>query len=260
MIGRRFWVRGLVVLGLSVPLSVTADDVTERVGDASINWTKLAVECTKVGSRSGVGARQQAIEQVARRAIGPELLLALESVELAPETMLDGIEPRVQEAVRARVTLWSVHEAQYFRSGTIALDARLDLQGVLKPWALTLAEPPPRPARTADFTGLVVDARDLDFQPVYAPRLVTPDGGVIYAGTLWEDVVVESAPVVYVETASDAAVVRAGDNPLFVRATASKTAGVLTLDAEDAQELQQRAEGTRVLGDGTVVIVVGKGG
>lgn len=74
-----------------------------------------------------------------------------------------------------------------------------------------------------DYTGLIVDCRNLDLQPVMSPTIQTDSDETIYGNkNLDYDKIIEFGAVGYITDITDSACERAGKNPLVVKATALK--------------------------------------
>ncbi|MCO4747745.1 MAG: hypothetical protein KC912_23310 [Proteobacteria bacterium] len=231
-------------------------DVRRDAGrDAVINWSELSVE-VETRSHAGGAATRKSAEAEARKVLGPRLAGAARLVGVTTDITLGDLEegPALGASVATRMARWYVSEARYYSSGRVELVGELDLRELLKPWTLSGAEEAPARGEQPSYTGLIVDARGLDFEPVWAPS-VRGVGATLWTGTLWEDVAYERAPVVYVSDAAHPAAMRAGNNPMFVRA-ASAEPSVLELADDDAVRVRTAFSEARTLGDGTVVVVV----
>jgi hypothetical protein len=103
-------------------------------------------------------------------------------------------------------------------------------------------------------TGVVLDVRGTDVQPVMAPRILDSSGAVLFDSVLWKDVAYSKAPVTWVANpaASEAAV--AGERPIFAMGRASPE-GEIVVDEPAASQLRA-VVGERFLGAGSVVVVV----
>jgi hypothetical protein len=154
--------------------------------------------------------------------------------------------------VSRRVDRWVVVENRYFASGRVELVAQLSLQDMLKTWLGGLPEPEPDP-RGGGPSGLILDARGLDFTPVYAPRIRTSEGEMLFTSGLSAEAAAQVSPVVYVVDAAHEATLRAGDKPSFARVHAVSD-GDLIVEGKDAAAIR-RVSRSR-LGQGRVVVVV----
>jgi hypothetical protein len=259
----RKWVVALHLLCL--PVMVEAEeaaptpDVRVAVrGDAVVNWTRLVLEVTASARGFGVESSQAVVEQEARRAVGPRMLAGARAIQVTTDDTVGDLESdaRFGTAFGARIERWSVTEARYYSSGKVELLGELSLQDLLKPWTLSVALPPPVGEGDSRITGVILDARGSGLVPAFSPRIKSADGDVLYDGTLWLDEAVGTTPVVFVSDESHPSAARAGKDPLRLRADASEGSDAW-LTQEDSLRFQAELKDSRVLGRGTLVVLVG---
>lgn len=225
-----------------------------------VDWTSLDLI---VSSRSdlvvGAWKDRRVQEQDALDSLPPRLAAAAASLRVTPDTTVadllgDGGPTAV--ALEDGMKSWYIEETRYHPTGGVEMDAALDIGVWLRPALSALATATPAPLVAGGATGLVIDARGLPFEPCLAPSVSTADGRpVLRAQLLGEDVARVSTPVVYVSSAADPlAWKRAGDAPLFARASAAQ-GGELLLDPTSALAADPATPG--LVAAGKVVIVVG---
>jgi hypothetical protein len=239
------------------------DPVVEELSDgARIDWTALQLEAGATGTPGGANASLETMEGDARTRLGPRMLALARQVRVTSDRtggdVLDAGDP-VADRLDDNLALWEVTETRYFTSGRVEIDGALPLQAWLRPALASWAkgrEEGTTPATTP--TGLVVDARGLAVKPAIAPKVEGPGGEVLYAAeTLTALAATQRGPVVYVRDPADpAAAKRAGEQPLFVRATATDKGVDLVLSAEDAAAVRKAAETAPFLLGARVVVVV----
>ena len=222
-----------------------------------VNWTGLTLEAE--GSARGHGTEDtEAIEQLARREVDLAIRQGAERLKLSEDVLLASLmeDSPLGNALVSRLPRWEVAEGRYYTSGKVELRATLSLQDLLKPWTLSQARhlPPDDGARSGGPTGLVVDARGVEVEPRWSPRILAEDGAEVLVIRMWEDDAVNEPPLVWVSDPADPAAARAGAGPLFVRAVGADGTAVV-LGAEDAAALRDFAT-ARPLGEGRVVLVV----
>jgi len=224
--------------------------------EVAINWTRLTVEVTAGARGWGVTATTKALEHNARQKIGPDIVWGARRVQVTADLTVDDLrrDPQLSTAVEARMERWVVSEARYYTSGRVELTAELSLQELLKPWALSVAQLAPDEEGRHGFTGLIVDARGTGATPAYAPRILHDDE-VLYTGAMWDDVALFQTPVVYVPDPAHPAAARAGEKPLVLRAVDAVDTDLVIGD-EDFIRFRTGFHESRVLGEGTVVVVV----
>ena len=250
------------LLGTPV-FAADADGVVEPVPDGRIDWTRLVLSVDASSNRRvGAWMDRRVQEQDALDRLGPRIERLSRRVRVTPDTLaadlLDG-QGELAHRLGEGVTQWHVVETRYHDSGTVEMTAELDLHTWLRPALRSLAaqqSPPPGPGVQ---TGLVVDARDLPFEPSLAPRISGPTGTVLFGAQKLAPGSFElEAPVVYVSDPADLrAVQRAGDHPLLVRAVSVVRGGELVLDPSTASQLEADPDLPSIAAHGRVVIVVG---
>lgn len=246
---------------LLLAMSALAQDPTDLRedlgGGAMVNWTTLTLEVTQTAQGRGVGSTRKATEASARTGLGDAVLSAAGDVHVDSQRDVRELvrDPVLGETVQARISRWSVGEARYYASGRIDVVAELSLLDLLKPYSLYVAIPRPEVLREPALTGVVIDARGTDAVPVWAPVVQAPNETVLWNGALWDDLAVSLSPVVWVSDPAHPAIVRAGQEPLVVRASTAGD-GVLVLDALDAVRFRTALDDSNVLRSGAVVVVV----
>jgi len=232
------------------------DVLREVAAGVEVNWTELTLNASGVGRTGGTEGRK-AIEQLARREVEASMRQGSARIRVTSGHSLSDLTavPELADALSSRVSRWVVTEARYYASGKVEIDAQLSLQDLLKPYTLKNSRPVPELDAQPDFTGLVVDARGHATQPAWAPRILGPNGNVLFAGGVWDDHAVTTSPAVYVTDPAHSGARRAGDKPFVVSAASTKGPD-LVLSAADAERFGTSMSNARVLGEGTVVVVV----
>ena len=110
------------------------------------------------------------------------------------------------------------------------------------------------------YTGLIVDARTLNFEPVLYPTIVSEQGREIYSSVfISREFAVQNGVCTYLCDMDQAlASARAGSNPLVVKAlrkTRDKT-GTIVMSMADAKTLDKATERHIFLKECRVIVVV----
>lgn len=243
--------------------ALAVEPVLETLEDGAVDWTnfRLVVHATSHGT-TGAMSNLEAAEGDARDELEPRFLRLARAVRvdrsrLAGE-LLDAADA-VADRLESNLSTWEVFEARYLASGRVELDAALSLQTWLRPALVTFAHTPERPPRVGGATGLVIDARGLEVRCALAPEVFDEAGGHLYGvGDMTAFQVSQHGPVVYVRDPGDpAAARRAGELPVFVRASRVQDGTDLVLDAEGAAAARAAAEASDVFLHGKVVVVTG---
>ena len=235
---------------------------TERAG-AVIDWSALTLSLQEGASPvAGSRGELQVVEQQARSALGPRVLAAAGDLRVDASTrardLIESGSP-LGETLGQGLSSWEVREARYFLSGRVELAAELDLRTWLEPVVRARASvEAPREAPSSRFTGVVVDARGLGAEGALAPRLLGPDGQVLYgAEQVLEAAARKRSPAQYVSDPGDPrAFQRAGASPLLLRAAAVQDGVDLVLGAEDTARLRATASDPKLLPEARVVLVL----
>ena len=236
-------------------------DVVQAIPSGSINWTEMRlVVSSRSDIKKGAWKDRRVQEQDALDSLPPRLHKAARAVQVTPEStaadlISDGGEAAL--AVEEGLTNWRVIETRYHATGGVEMDGGLDLEQLLRPAVAALATgAPTAPIVPGAPTGVVIDARGLPFVPCVAPSVLAADGrAVVRAQLLSEEAARFSTPVVFVsDPAASRAWKRAGDNPIFARASAGRECE-LTLEATSALAADPAA--APLIAAARVVIVVG---
>ncbi len=110
------------------------------------------------------------------------------------------------------------------------------------------------------YTGLVIDASTLSFNPSASPKILDEDGREIYGSALLDKQWVEKQGVVgYAKSLDEAkASGRVAKNPLVVKAIKAGGANNrdLTISQEDARKIRELAKNLNFLDQAKVMIIV----
>lgn len=245
------------VLLATAAASEPVDVVRSTSGGAHINWSRLQIEASASAAGSGVGVRQEASEQQARRRISPAIAAASQAIDVRPglssEDLLD--DPTLGPTLKNRVKLWAVSEARYYASGLVHLEGRLPLDLYLRPYLLQVAGPRPDSPTATMYTGLVVDARGTGASPALCPRLLDDRGDELWDGSVWRESVLDASPVAWISDPAHPVAARAGEHPLVVKVARASGAS-LTLGASDARAVKRHLIGSSAMNEGSVVVVI----
>jgi hypothetical protein len=236
----------------------SAVDVVEHLGEGiTINWTTMTLKVSESATGYGTESSKRAVEQMARQKVGPGIMYGAKKIKVSEGVELGSLlkDHKLSDPLASRVARWYVSESHYFASGKVGLVGQLFLRDVMKPIVLDQAVSRPDPVPQPRYTGLVIDARQVTMALAYLPVIRGYKGEVLFESLLWEDVVLERTPVLYVTDPSEPAAKRAGDTPMFIHATGAD-GSVLELDKTETLRFQTALKRADVLGEGRVVIVV----
>ena len=130
----------------------------------------------------------------------------------------------------------------------------MDMIEFLRPWLIASATNAPVHPAATQYTGAVIDVRNLGMKPCFRPTIYDESGAILYDGAIWSDAVLSAAPVRYVSDASDSDASRAGESPVFLRA---HDAGYCRVDLNEQASAQFRAfAASDAIGRGVISIVI----
>jgi hypothetical protein len=220
-----------------------------------VDWTRLVVTMDTMGRRQGTEG-VKAVEELARRSVDAGVRQGAARIQVdRNETVDDLLIGALAAPIKARMGGWLVTEAVYYASGRVGLHAELPLQDLLKPKTVATAVKMPDGLRESPWTGLLIDARGTGVVPAWSPRLLDVAGSVLHDGLLWEEAAVNRVPIAYVDDPAHPAATAVGDNPLLLRAREARLCD-LVLAPEDVARFRSDVRGTRLAGEGRLVIVI----
>lgn len=241
------------LLSLAAPISSTP--LIQKIGDAQINWTKMRLE-----AKSSYASRTQSWgyrESLASQSVAN---LIQENITIVPLSTKDSIDSlRGNEQFDGYFTEglqdWKTSESRYIHStNEVEVIGYLSLQSYLRKTLMHLAKSNIT-AEPTIHTGLIIDARGLDFQPLVMPEVYTAKGEKILSIEHFSPKAAQDTlPVRYVRTPADplcAAIV--GKTPAIVRAQKLHKGG-LALKEELA--LPSASDLGSIRAQGKVVIVL----
>jgi hypothetical protein len=243
------WLLGIALAG--TPELALADVRTELADDAWMNWSTMRIEVAGSATDPKLAHDNRPLEQQAIAAVDARIGSVVGALPVRGRSILGDLVPGVEGTVKLT---WTVGEGRYFRDGHVEVVGVVEVLPLLASWSRGRATKPP-PATLGGKTGLVLDARGLEVAPVFAPRVVSPGGAVLYDSVLSSDAAFEQAPVVWVSDPAHPAAVRAGTEPLLLGVD-NAYGGDLVLSEAAAGRVARAFDQSRVLGDGTVVVVI----
>ncbi|MGB0640619.1 MAG: hypothetical protein ACPGTU_14870 [Myxococcota bacterium] len=250
-------------------MAYASEPVIEQVESGIINWSTMELEITSrsdrdVGAWGATDRRVQ--EQDALHRLAPMIQDAAKRILVQPDrTAADYLGPKealtdIEIARRLDDGLkgWRVRETRYLSNGGVEMDGVLELHRWLRPVLLASAGGTPQAPNPDGPTGILLDARHVDFRPCLAPEIHTATGEVLAApSSVHAEVLRKQAPVTYVQDPSDRiASERTGKYPLFLSAESARDECVLVLTKADSQLLSTSPTFPGVVSTGKLVVVV----
>ena len=224
--------------------------------DVVMNWSEMRLERWAGGGAVGVGAKQGAVEQRLRERVGPALKQKVLTIHVGEVGYVSDLldDTPVGKSLAQRVNQWSVEEAKYMASGRVEIMGAIQLHEFLRPWLISSSKAQPTDPAATKYTGLIIDARHLGHEPCFKPKVLDSDGVPMYDGVVWQQMVLETTPVLYVDDAADARAGRAGASPLMLKAADAGQCYV-SIKSEDSEDVRVFSKSVAV-GSGTIVMIV----
>jgi hypothetical protein len=282
---RQVMMLGIFVLGMSLVTENAFPNCRQSLGNGYIDWTTGSV--TALGHAApeiNSEGKAVAMPGSARAGATRNLIAILKQMRISGDltvgeyasthdTILAGIEKVAQDA-RVRRQLYtsaldvSVWVSAKFHGGFLQLVLPDHIrqipkinelkQGVSK--KKTKNKPPSAVGAKLPYTGLIVDARRLNVEPVLYPTIVSEQGREIYSSVfISREFAVQNGVCAYVCDMDQAlGSHKAGSNPLVVKAlrkTGDKT-GAIVVSMADAKTLDRATERHTFLKKCRVIVVV----
>jgi hypothetical protein len=276
------------------PASFSADteggyvqDFEMQQGKGSIDWESGYVTATGIGmAPPGASSKAQARALALRAATVTarrNLLEIVKDVHIDSTTTIRNnmvADDTVESVIRGKLHNSRILDTAYMSDGTVQVtvgfsqrgelaDAVLPKKPEFKSGAVKQAsgeedEEEYRPLSGGPYTGLLVDARGLSLRPALTPRILDPEGEVVYGKDyVSREYAVSQGMAGYaVSLASAFNNQRVGENPLMIEAV--KTAGAagtdMVVSESDAGLVRSLAREGDVLEKCRVMVILGKSG
>jgi len=243
------------------------EPVLESVEAGHINWTTMQLEVTSrsdrtVGAWKNVGVQEQdaldrlkpLIDDAARR-------VRFDATRRADDLLTTeegGAPPSVVRRLDDGIGSWRVQETRYLSNGGVEMDGVLEIHRWLRPMLLSLSKPNSGVPLAEGPTGLLIDARHLDFKPCLAPEVRTQEGeALVHPTKVHPEVLRSKAPALYVQDPADPlAAKQAGPHPIFITAEAAARDCILELSGVDSTLMTDNVGFKNAVAAAKVVIVV----
>lgn len=249
------WASGRSAPAAPASTNATARPAGPRVG---VDWQEQVLTATGSGApdlrattpaQARLGAETAAKLDAFRNLIAQAKGISIDG----GRTLGDALEDEtIRGSLQGALKGFKITHRRYYSDNGVEIDVEVPLSGVLA------ALPPSGSAPLAlheegapRHTGLIVDARGLKVTPALAPRLLGPDGKVVYDRAALTDA--QATVAGYFVHLDDPKVSdRSGPRPLRVKA-ASVRGSDFVLSASDVEQIQ--AENDMYLAEGRVAIV-----
>jgi hypothetical protein len=254
----------LVLWGSILPNHIWAEDacgkLADKIGHGGVLWTENAimVQGTSAPNLNDPYKAVSAIKRESQRAATLDALRKAAGILAGVSVEGDRISadnPQVIAQIRAYVQQPEICKAKYYEDGGVDIVVMVPLIGRLTN-ALLPSAGSSVAASQSDYTGLVIDASELPFIPAIAPRLIGPDGEVLFSHeNVKKEIVARAGVVKYVNSPKDIGGDFVGSRPMRVKA-----AGLGSLSPSDLvigqSALEILSQAPFFLGEGKVAIII----
>jgi hypothetical protein len=249
----------LSMLPLKAEARDDCGDIAEKIRHGGIIWTENAiiVQGTAAPNLSDRDKPVSAIKREAQRAATLDAYAKVAGILAGirvTSDMLVADSPEVVSRIQAYVPQPEICKTKYYADGGVDIVVKVPLTGELAKALLPLAGSKVA-ASKSEYTGLVVDASDLPFAPAFAPRLLDPNGSILFSQeNVKMEVITARCPVTYVQSPEAVKEEIVGPKPLKVKALGLGffSPSDLVLDQEAAAVL---VGCPAFLGNGKVIII-----
>jgi len=247
--------------------ALAIDPVVEAVESGQIDWTHMRLEITARSDRTvGAWKNVRVQEQDALDRLKPLIDDAARRVRFDSARQADDLLSSDEGGAPANIIRrlddglgsWRVRETRYLSNGGVEMDGVLEIHRWLRPMLLSLSKPRERGSPKEGPTGVLIDARHLDFRPCLAPEVRSPDDTpLVHPSMVQAEILRSKTPVIYVRDPADPiAANRAGPHPIFLTAESSQRDCLLYMSPSDSQLLKNSAGFSNAVAAAKVVIVV----
>ena len=256
---------GFAILCLfsSIPFKAAAQDncgnIADKIGHGGILWTEnaIVVQGTAAPNLSDPDKPVSAIKRETQRAATLDayrkIAGVLAGISVTSDTLATD-SPHVISRIHAYVRQPKICKTKYYADGGVDIVVKVPLTGELAKALLPSAGTNVAVSKSK-YTGLIVDASDLPFAPALSPRLLAPDGSVLYSQEKVKlEIVAKRGAVKYVQNSNAAGKESVGTRPLKAKAIGlgSLSPSDLIINRKTALVL---ADSPAFLGYGRVVII-----
>ena len=243
----------LTLFSFAAPLST--EPLIQKIDQAQINWTQMRLE-----AKSSYASRTQSWgyrESLASQSVAQLIKENISSIPLSTQSTISSLQDDEQfdgdfiEGVQG----WKTAESRYIHSThEVEVIGYLSLQSYLRKTIMHFAKSDITDAPNIH-TGLIIDARGLDYQPLVMPTIYTSQGDVLLSIEHFSrKSAQDTLPVRYVRTPVDPLCAKiTGKTPAMVRAKKVHKGG---LALNDISALPSSEDMQAIAAQGSIIIVL----
>jgi hypothetical protein len=231
----------------------------EKNKNSSINWTQMRLQGKASVEQNGPTDDYAKQEARALALAHKALKETFELLKIDSKTTLDDItseDSKTKRYILANAKKYKVSQTNYHESGGVSVQIYWDMHSLLRPVIIQNATEGLTTAKPKNHTGIIIDTRGLNFEPVLFPE-VSKDGQSTWLSVAGfsKKQAETKIPFIYApHAAHEEVITRVGENPaIFVGNSISENRIVIndklssSLSEEDAQA---------IMANGNVVIII----
>ena len=227
----------------------------QPMGEAQINWTQMRIEAR---STAASGTQSWGYKEIlASQQVGQ---LLQENIMLVPvqknRTVQDLFsENELRQSLTEGLQDWKTFETLYITSThEVEVGGYIQLQPYLRRSIMHLSSADQLEEKLINHTGLIIDARGIDFRPVVIPTILDHEGETVFSIEKFSrSAARDDLPVRYVSTPADPICAQiVGKKPAFLHADSFKDG---TLILSSTLPLPSIEDLTAIASTGKIVIV-----
>ncbi len=218
------WLTGiLIILPMDAKSSNPCGDLSDMLGHGGILWTEnsIIVQGTAAPNLSDPLKPISAIKHETQRAATLDAFRKaagiLSGITITKDLLASG-NLQVISSIQAYVPQPVICKTKFYSDGGIDIVVKVPLSGALANALLPSAGTDVASGKSK-YTGLIIDASALPFTPAVAPRLLAPNGSVLFSPQkVQKRVIMEKGAVKYVSDRKMMNKILVGNNPLRLKA------------------------------------------
>ena len=247
---------------LSLPLFAAPDIPSlhrpTNQSNTYIDWTASKL-VTRVHNQdqSGQWNDERRQEQSALHEAEDLLRASYPEVPLSDQYQIRHFQVKNPTGVTLGEPKWHIDETIYYDEGSVEVIASIDLFENLNHLVGALASSDIEQQKPSEHTGLIVDARMINFDPILLPVIYAPDGSpLIHIAALSKSASNKRLPVKYAPDPAHPLIVRhVGKKAAVVRAISSDSKGFF-IHPEDLSKLPSEADLSAIAASGLLAIII----
>ena len=264
-----------ILSSIAVLAALASAQIQTVDGKGSIDWSTRTVTAVGIGAPNPnmpeVAARPMAI-RAARDVALRNALELIKGVQLTSSTTVENFmvsSDVIRTNVEGYIKKFEASEPKYMSDKTIEITVTIPIDNdlanaILPPTVASAPTAVPSPVvgrSSANFTGLIIDARGLGAIPALVPKILDEDGKEIYGSAyVSRDFAIKWGMAGYAKTPDQATSFRdrIGAKPGLIKALKSTGPSRcdLVISNSDANDVRAAAKSMKFLSDCRVIIVV----